>query len=482
VQGGPLKHRSGPLPSDRLYRNLGKDLHFEDITERSGVVATGYGMGIATGDIDNDGDLDVFLANYGRNQLFLNLGHGQFQDISDVAGIVGTRDGEWSVAASFADIDNDGLLDIYVVNYLDYRIAHHKPCQGYSSRVTYCAPRNYEASADQLLRNRGNGRFEDVSHAAGIDTPARRGMGAIAADFNGDGRVDFYVANDAEENFLWINRGDGRFENDALLSGTAVNAYGVAEASMGIVAEDFDQDRDFDLFITDDTQETNTLYVNDGKGWFEDQSVVSGLALPSLPWTGFGIAALDVENDGDLDLFVANGAVRVIEAQRAAGIEPPLQQPDQLYVNDGMKFVDARDSAFATPAVSRGVAMADLDNDGDSDLVVTVNNGPVQIFRNDGASGHWLGAELIDRVDRPHGTQALLWLESRPGAVRRISTDGSYASANDHRRLFGLGSNASPQYVVVRWPDGTLDRFGPLAADRYHRLERHPAAPEPATQ
>ena len=285
IQGGPLTGRDRrTLPSDRLYRNTGSaELRFEDVTQAAGVHATGYGMGVATGDIDNDGDTDVFLANFGANQLFLNTGNGRFRDITATAGIAGD---DWSIAATFADIDADGLLDLYVANYLVFDIDNHEPCRLYSSRPSYCTPSNYPRATDKLYRNLGGGVFEDISRSSGVASGVGAGMGVVAADFNSDGRTDFYVANDADENFLWLNRGGGRFEDDAPMAGAAVNGNGVAEASMGIAVADFDGDGDEDLFMTHDVKESNTLFVNDGSGWFEDRSNILGVAAGSMAYTG----------------------------------------------------------------------------------------------------------------------------------------------------------------------------------------------------
>ncbi|MCE2462159.1 MAG: VCBS repeat-containing protein, partial [Pseudomonadales bacterium] len=338
IQGGPLTGRDTlSLPSDRLYRNAetGDELRFDDVTEAAGVRATGYGMGIATGDIDNDGDTDVFLANFGANQLYLNTGEGRFQDITATAGIAGS---DWSIAATFADIDADGLLDLYVANYLVFDIENHEPCRLYSSRRSYCTPSNYPRATDKLYRNLGGGRFEDISRSSGVESGLGAGMGVVAADFNSDARTDFYVANDADENFLWLNRGGGRFEDDAPMAGAAVNGNGVAEASMGIAVADFDGDGDEDLFMTHDVKESNTLFVNDGSGWFEDRSNILGVAVGSMAYTGFGTGWVDVDNDGDLDLFAANGSVQIVESQRNAGVVPPLKQFNQLWLREGERY------------------------------------------------------------------------------------------------------------------------------------------------
>ena len=474
IQGGPLTGRDAhSLPSDRMYRNAGTrdELIFKDVTESAGVHATGYGMGIATGDIDNDGDTDVFLANYGANQLLLNTGDGRFRDITAAAGIAGN---DWSIAATFADIDADGLLDLYVANYLVFDIEDHEPCRLYSSRRSYCTPSNYPRATDKLYRNLGGGRFEDASRSSGVASRLGAGMGVVAGDFNADSRIDFYVANDADENFLWLNRGNGRFEDDAPMAGVAVNGNGVAEASMGIAVADFDADGDEDLFMTHDVKESNTLFVNDGSGWFEDRSNILGVAAGSMAYTGFGTGWIDVDNDGDLDLFAANGSVQIVESQRNAGVVPPLKQFNQLWLREGERYrlADAG-PAFTADGVSRGAAFGDLDNDGDIDIVISNNHGPARLYRNDTRGDqprHWLGLEL-KRGESP-AIGARVVLEGAGSPTRIVRTGGSYASAQDPRILFGLGDGATPRHVHVRWPNGESGRYGPFDPDRYHVIRQ----------
>ena len=468
VQGGPLADRGGALPCDRLYRNIGNGaLRFRDITGESGVCADGYGMGIATGDIDNDGDIDVFIANYGANQLFENLGEGRFRDITANAGITGD---DWSVSATFADIDGDGRLDLYVANYAAFDLADHKPCTDAESRPSYCSPEVYQPTQDRLYRNLGRGEFQDISGIAGIDKARSAALGVVAEDFDGDGDIDFYVANDMSDNLLWLNQGNGKFTDNALFAGVAVNGDGVVEASMGVVAADFDRDCDVDLFMTHLAAQTNTLYANDGNGWFTDRSSTAGVAAASVPYTGFGTAWFDAENDGDLDLFSANGAVTAIQGQSPGPLGLPLRQPNQLWLNDGRGRYRERTNIadFAVEEVSRGTASGDLDNDGDLDLVVTNNRGPARLYRNDSVRAHWLGVEL--HAPAPHlavGSRVRLHA-SCPGL--RIATDGSYASAHDPRVVFGLGAQTAPAQVRITWATGEEEVFGPLAVDRYHRL------------
>ena len=471
VQGGPLAERGGALPCDRLYRNATERgrLRFEDVTDAAGICADGYGMGVATGDIDNDGDLDVFVANFGPNQLFENLGDGRFRDISGQSGIAADR--SWSVSASFADINGDGLVDLYVANYVEFALADHKPCTDDFGQPTYCSPVVYHSSADLLYRNVGAGKFADISAVSGIGQARRAGLGVVAADFDDDQDVDFYVANDMADNLLWINQGDATFKDTALLAGAAANADGMVEAGMGIAAEDFDADGDVDLFVTHLTVQTNTLYVNDGGGWFTDRTNVAGLALSSMPYTGFGTAWFDADNDGDLDLFSANGAVATIVGQAPGLLGLALRQPNQLWLNDGRgRYREHTEVAdFATPEVSRGAALGDLDNDGDLDIVVANNRAAARLYRNDSKAGRWLGVALANTGPAGGGTA---WLEGVPGTMRRLGTDGSYASARDARLLFGLAGSAAQHTVHVRWPDGSQAQFGPLAVGRYHVVER----------
>ena len=470
VQGGPLVGRATTeLPTDRLFRNVGEpgELAFVDVTETAGVEATGYGMGIATADVDNDGDTDVFLANYGANELWLNLGDGRFRNATADSGIVGER---WSISASFADVDGDGLLDLYVANYLNFAIDTAPPCRGAGQR-SYCPPSRFAGVADRLYRNLGGGRFQDVTTAAGIDVARAAGMGVVADDLDHDGHVDFYVANDGTANLLWINDGTGRFADTALRAGTAVNGAGTAEASMGVTAADIDADGDSDLFLTHDTGETNTLYVNDGQGMFEDRTQIAGLAAGTLAFTGFGTGWLDADNDGDFDLFAANGTVRFVPGQLAASTGPPLRQRNQLWLNDGTRYRRVTGGpAFALEHVSRGTAFGDLDNDGDIDMVVTNNHAQARLYRNDTPRASWVGVIVDSATSPPIG--ARVWIDQPTSGPRRVRTDGSYASAHDPRVIFGLGTSVEPRRVTVRWPDGVERQFGPLPVNRYHILRR----------
>ncbi len=481
TQGQRLGQPPDPKLRDRLYRNdlgTGPDgrplLRFTDVTEASGIRALGYGMGVAAGDYDNDGWIDLYLTNFGPNQLWRNLGDGRFKEVTAAAG---AQEAGWSVSASFTDYDRDGWLDLFIGNYADYALDKDRKCYAPNSARDYCSPKMYPALPDRLLHNLGDGRFEDVSEAAGIRRGHGPALGVIGADLNGDARPDFYVANDAHPNQLWFNQGGGRFRDEALLAGVAVNMEGVAEASMGVDAGDFDGDGDLDLFMTHLLGETNTLYVNDGQGWFEDRSLATGLGVPSKGYTSFGTAWLDFDNDGWLDLFAANGEVRIVPILARAGDDYPLHQPNQLFRNLGdgrFQEVSAQAGpAFALSEVSRGAGFGDLDNDGDSDILVVNNNGPLRLLRNDiGAARPWLGLRLVSRQGRDAlGALVEVKLDDGRSLWRRARSDGSYASANDPRVLVGLGQ-ASVDWIQVQWPDGSRERFEGLEPGRYHSLRQ----------
>jgi hypothetical protein len=353
----------------------------------SGLGYESYGMGVAVGDIDGDGDLDLYVTNFGTNVLFRNDGGGKFADITRTAGV---DDPRWSASAAFVDYDRDGDLDLFVANYIDFTVRNNKECFDPTGARDYCAPTSYRPVPDRLFRNDGGGKFTDVSVSAGLGAAYGNGLGVTCADFNGDGWVDIYVANDGTANQLWINQKNGKFIDDSLMSGTAYNADGAAEAGMGVTAGDVDGDGSEDLFMTHLTLETNTLYMNNGKGEFHDSTNRFGLGGISFAFTGFGSEFFDYDNDGFLDLFVANGAVTIMETLR--GAEYPFHQKNQLIRGYGDRFEDVSAQAgraLELSEVSRGAAFGDIDQDGDVDIVVTNNNGPARLLLNEaGGSNH----------------------------------------------------------------------------------------------
>jgi enediyne biosynthesis protein E4 len=356
-------------------------------------------------------------------------------------------------------------------------VAGNKSCTDALGAPDYCGPRVYRPVPDRLYRNEGNGRFTNVTEASGLSKADGAGLGAAAGDYNGDGWLDLYVANDATPNQLWINRHDGTFVDEGLLSGTALNAAGNPEGSMGIASGDFDGDGDEDLFVTNIRGETFVLYRNDGSASFEDVRVQAGLAAPTAASTGFGTGWFDYDNDGWLDLFVANGAVNVIDTQR--GQPSPFRMKNQLFRNSGHgRFADTSSTGgppFERGQIGRGAAFGDIDNDGDTDIVVTTNGGPVSLLLNQsGKQNHWLQVSLEQNPGNRFGLGARIGVEraGQPTLWRRVHTDGSYLSASDPRVQFGLGADARITAVVVQWPDGASERWSDVSADRRLTLRR----------
>ena len=472
--GNTLFPWRGPeSPRGRLFRNdLSKaGLTFTDVTQQSGIVATGYGMGAAAGDINNDGLPDLYVSNLGSNQMYLNKGGGKFVDVTKESG---TDDPRWTTSASFFDYDRDGWLDLMIVNYADFSVGNSPACYAATTAKDYCTPRVFRAPGNRLFHNKGNGIFEDVTAAARIDKEFGHGLGIVTADFNSDGWIDIYVANDGDPNQLWINQKNGTFVNDALLAGCAVNRNGQAEAGMGVDAADFDGNGTDDIFITHLMDETNTLYVNLGQALFEDRTREAGLGMPGRRFTGFGTFFFDYDNDGWLDLFVANGAVQLLPELVRQKNPFPLGQPNQLFRNTGKgSFVEIGDE-FSLAEVSRGAAFGDVDNDGDTDFLVTNNNGPARLFLNQvGNKNHWLGLRLVGKSGRDMlGATVEIVVDENKVMRRRVRTDGSYLSANDPRILVGLGASSRVKALRVRWPDGQVEEWNDVSVDRYTVLKQ----------
>jgi len=468
----------GPL-KDRLYRNdlteSGR-LHFTDVTDASGIDVETYGMGVAAGDYDNDGFVDLYRTGLKGAVLLHNNGNGTFTDVTAKSG-AGDRDG-WGVSAAFLDYDRDGFLDLFVGNYLLYSTEADIDCLAVTGQHDYCPPNSYRAQPSHLYHNRGNGTFEDVTRKALLGGAYGPALGVSTADFDGDGWLDLYVGNDGVANQLWINQKNGTFKDNAFLAGAAVNGAGNAEASMGIDAGDYDNDGDEDLFITNWLAQMNVLYVNDGKGAFEDAKAASGLGPLSLAKTGFGTAWWDYDNDSWLDLLTLNGSVSIIEAQARAKDPFPLKMKNQLYRNLGngrFEDISARAGAvFQLEEVSRGGAFGDLDNDGDVDVVVGVAAGPTRVLINNvGNINKWIGLRVVAAGGKRDALGARVAI-LRPNATplwRRARADGSYASANDPRVLVGLGPSA-PASVGVRvlWPDGKTEEWTAVPTGRYTTL------------
>jgi enediyne biosynthesis protein E4 len=492
VQGQMLGNKSvsealvppapGALPlRGRLYRNDlqvlpdgTRQLHFTDVTEQSGIDAHGYGIGVATGDIDNDGCVDLYLTNFGPSQLYHNNCDGTFTDITKQSGT--GNQGGFGVSAAFLDYDRDGWLDLYVANNVTYSLKDGTKCPNMAGARDYCPPRTYARQPDRLYRNLGNGRFVDVTATAlkgGRFGPA---LGVAVADYDGDGWPDIYVANDGRENLLWINQHNGTFKETALQSGVAVNAVGHADASMGVDAGDFDNDGDEDLIVTDLTGEGSNLFVNDGSGRFQDLNARSGLGRASLPYTGWGTAWFDFDNDGLLDILAVNGTIVALEGLLHNPF--PYDQRKLLLRNLGngqfKNVTDEAGAAFKLSEAGRGAAFGDVDNDGDVDVVVANDAGRLRLLINNiGNRNHWLGMRLVgERAPRDMlGAQVAVIRHDGSTLWRRARSDGSYASANDPRVLVGLGTSADRPEVRVRWPGGRVEAWSDMAVDRWLTLK-----------
>ncbi len=479
VNGGSLDPAHPIAPGHRLYRNLG-DWHFIDTTEAAGLSCPdGYGMGCAVGDYDGDGRPDLYLTQFGSNHLYRNLGTGRFEDTTRTAGVAVHS---LSTSATFVDYDGDGHLDLLVVNYVKWSPELEMECYSAGGRRDYCSPKNYHAPAPTVLfHNRGNGTFEDVTAAAGLDQAYGNGLGVATGDFDHNGQIDFFIANDATPNQLWLNQGQGRFVNDGPLRGCALNSTGVPRAGMGVVAVDLLQHGWLDLFVTHLVGEGNGLFLNQ-KGIFLDFVTPDGPMAGSLPHTGFGVTLTDFDNDGTLDLYVANGRVRLSPGDPNS--PDPYAEPNTLRRGLGGGHFEAVQPLGGTVeslvATSRGLAVGDLDHDGAPDLVVINRDGPVHLLKNlIGASRAWLLFELKGRDGR-EVRNATLRLESE-GRIqwRQHQPNQGYCSSNDPRVHFGLGASKSGGHLCIRWADGTAEDFGLRAADQVHLIQA--GAGKPAT-
>lgn len=463
VDGGSLPGYTGEPPRSRLLRNDGPG-KFIDRTASAGIKVAGYGMGATAGDVDNDGDLDLFVTEFlSPDQLFRNNGDGTFTDVTATAGV---SDPQWSSSAAFADADNDGDLDLFVVNYVDFNLANQKLCGDAARKlVGYCHPDEYNPEPSHFYRNRGDGTFENATQAAGFGGAVGPGLGVVFGDLDNDGWQDVYIANDNKANFLFHNQGNGTFEDISLLSGTALGDNGKSEAGMGTDMGDYDGDGLLDIVVTNFELETYGLYHNLGSGAFVDNRGPAGLAEPTLLFLGFGVAFADFDQDGDLDLVFANGHIN----DNAGEFRPGslYRQRNQVFENlANGKFREDKATGMDVVRASRGLACGDLDGDGDLDVAIVDMNEPCEVYENTGAAGSWLLVDFAAPSGNRFGIGARLELEAGgKRQIRDVKTASSYLSQSALAIHFGLGKSARVDRLTVRRP-GKVQVFNGLPANR----------------
>ena len=474
VQGGPLVDREAraDLPTNATYLNDGK-AGFTDHTAASGAAADpGYGMGVAAADVDDDGAVDLFVTNFGADRLVLGDGTGAFRDAPSG---VAVSDPRWTTAAAFLDVELDGDLDLFVAAYVAVDLDDPEWCgrreEGWR---TVCHPDRYRGLQDRFYRNRGDGSFVEATEEAGLADSWGKGLGAVASDLDGDGFPDLYVANDSVENRLWHNDGHGAFTDATLLSGTGVNGLGVTEAGMGVAAGDLDGDADFDLFVTNFDHESHTLYRNDGGLLFSDATAPAGIEAATRMPVGFGALANDVDDDGDLDLLVANG--HIVDLVRLYHDGQTWAQHSQLFLNDGTgRFTDASRSCGdfgSEPVVGRGLAAGDLDGDGDLDLVRTECGGPTRVFLQEGRR-----ADALLVHGAPRGARLIARREDGTRIVREVGPAPSYLSQGSPVVHIGLGGSRVVELTLVRGrSEASVELRSPVGAGATRLMER-PSGP-----
>ena len=471
----PIEPGEDPTPN-KLFRNKG-DGTFEDVTARAGVAGHGYGMGCSVGDYDNDGHDDLFVTGLDRTILYRNRGDGTFEDVTTRAGVGSSR---WTTASGFGDLDGDGDIDLVAVAYVEIDPRDVPECLDPTGKPYHCTPGRFRPQPDHLFRNNGDGTFTDVSKGANFEADRGFGLGLAIADVDDDGKLDLFVANDTAPNFLFMNRGGLKFEEVGVTAGAAYNADGRATASMGVVADDLDGDGRLDLLHVNFLDEPNTLLRNLGGGQFEDIAVGAGLDATGRTTTGFGAVALDAENDGRLDLFIANGHVD----HRPWAHRPMAQRPTLYRSKSPGRFELAPPSIgpyFAGDVVGRGTAAGDLDNDGRVDLVVVHREAPAAVLRNASEGGHWVGLRLVgERSGKtPVGARVTCRAGGRTSA-RWLTGGTSYLSSNDPRLFFGLGPVRTIERLEVRWPSGLVQGWSNVAANRFLELrEGHAPVDDP---
>jgi len=469
--GIPELMKTGPEYYNRLYQNNGNGT-FTDVTARAGVKGEGYSMGVAVGDYDNDGWEDLYVVGVNRNQLFHNNGDGTFTDVTEAAGLKGLdpqRGKTWSICAGWFDYDNDGWLDLFVVNYCVWGLDKDPFCGSEFTGVrAYCHPSKFAPLPDALYHNNRDGTFTEVSAAAGIRQHLGKGMGVAFADYDADGYLDVFVANDTTRNFLFHNNGDGTFSERGLQAGVAYNGDGSALSYMGADFRDVDNDGRPDIFVTAISNETFSYFHNEGGGIFDDFTHPSGLGRLSIFSSGWSNGIFDLNNDGRKDLFSVNSHVN---DNIGFEMNVPFQQRNSIFANAGDRFVDVSASAgedFQVAAAHRGCAFGDLDNDGRIDVVVSRFDGPAEVFRNVSPGGnHWLLVKTVGTRSNRDGIGAQIRLESASGVqYNHVTTSVGYASSSSRRVHFGLGQDTVVTRLEIRWPSGVRQELRDVPADQ----------------
>lgn len=468
VQNGPLPGSPGFGPGgNRLFRN-NRDGTFSDVTQQAGVAGHGYGQGCCAADIDNDGYVDLFVTCYGHNILYHNNCNGTFTDITEKAGLANV--GGWSTSAGFADYDNDGYVDLYVGHYCNYKVGEDPHCAIGLNVYSYCPPTQFKGESGRLYHNNGNGTFTDVTQKAGLYQPDGKNLGVVWGDFNDDNKIDLFVTNDNRRNSLFQNNGDGTFTDVALKVGVALGENGHSMAGMGTDMADYDNDGRLDLVAANYSDQPNELWHNETSGTFNDVTFPAQIGPPSLPYVGFGATFADIDLDGWKDLVVSNG--HVMDNISAARQDLTFAEPGLFYHNNGNgTFSDSSHAVgpdFLKPRVGRGLCVADYDNDGDLDLLLTPLNGPATLLRNDGGNRHhWLSVRCVGTKDNRDGIGARVTVTT--GSLRQVAevhSACSYLSQNDPRLYFGLGKATRVDHLEVRWPNGDHSERSNLTANQ----------------
>ena len=469
VNSGPSDFFTPATPlKNALYRNNG-DGTFTDVTDKAGVAGGKFGMGVSAGDYDADGNVDLYITNYGANILYRNNGNGTFTDVTEKAGV--TSPG-WSTCATWFDYNNDGQLDLFVSSFVFYDKSQNPLCTDETlKRRYYCVPRLFKPQPSRLFHNNGDGTFKDVSRESGIAGHPGKSFGAVATDINNDGLIDLFVANDTMPNFLFVNKGAGKFEEIGLSAGVAYGANGRPRSGMGVDAADYDGDGWQDLFVANIDQEFFSLYHNDEELIFSDQPGEIAPATQLL--SGWGLKFFDYDNDGDPDLFLVNGHPDDMIESRVPRVKH--KEPLLMFENTGRIFKDVSASSgtvFSKMFSGRGMAVGDFDNDGDADVLTSNNGEPPLLLRNQGGNkNNWVGLHLVATKSNSAAVGAIITWQS--GTVKRTrfkTGGGSYLSSHDPRELLGVGAATKVDSVEIRWPSGKVDRLTNPPLNKYVKV------------